>query len=369
MNNIELSAYQTNKTSYKTWIDHIFGDKIIVIIFRLIIYCGIPFIFGLIISQQFSFVHNYITTLPIYLGFFGIMLTCLMLIYGNSNIHGSFAFARPCFTITDDSYKKIIDTNFRKCASLKLSIYSSIILFVYAMIALGYSYYKFNNSSNGDDNIIMNSLFVKKNWYNVPYKELKFLILLIYALFCSFPLGTAALALIVNVKLILNLFRLPVIPIPNLIYSRLEPLTDFYLKISISWFTGVSLFVIIFIRNLDLTSIIFISFLSIIGILTFLIPQLLYRNMIAKSRSSGTSIAIKKIYSLNEIQFNEVEVEQERPNELLLLKDLFDEKSFQLDISDVINVEKKWIYNPFEILLFVFSQSVPFLIVYLKNYL
>lgn len=363
---ILFSKYSTSQKEFQTWADKLFGDKMHSIIIRMLLFCLFPYTIGLSVSYFIGFEKNYVRTIPIYIGLFGIVLTCSVLIYGSAMIHKSFAMARPCFTIHDEKYKSIVTKYFKLCSSTKFALLSTGLIFFYAFLALLITYTRIAPNSSCLSSF-SNSFFVETGWYDESGRTVKFAILFIYGVFCSIPLGTAVWILAINFMLILSLFKLPVVPIPNLIYSRLEFLTDFYLRISVSWFIGVTLFVIMFVRGMDVISFSFIVILSIFGLLTFLTPQFLYRNLVEKSRSEGTSIALRELYKSNDIDFKETTNEGSTNQENLILTNLFDNKLFQQNVTDVISVEQKWIYNPWEILAFAASQAFPFIALYIKQ--
>lgn len=363
---IRFNDYSTSHRSFQTWADRWFGSKASSIIPRLLLYCLTPFLIGLSISYLIGFEKNYLKTIPIYIGLFGILLTCSVLLYGSIMIHKSFSLARPVFTVSDEKYKELITKYFRLCASSKHAIIASIVFFIYAILALIITYHRVDPASPRLS-AFSSSLFVETGWYDESFKYVKFAILFIYAIFCSLPLGTAAWILTINFVLVVSLFKLPVVPIPNLIYSRLESLTDFYLRITVTWFVGVTLFVVMFVRALDMVSFCFVATLSVFGLLTFLTPQFLYRNLIEKSRSQGTSIALCDLYQSNNIEFKEISDETSTERDNMTINNLFNNKLFQQNVSDVISVEQKWIYNPWEMLAFVGSQAFPFIAIYLKQ--
>lgn len=243
----------------------------------VLVFCG-----GLFISLTIRFQETYLQTPAIYVGCFGIAWVLGVLRRASRTAHEVYEDLRPCFLVEDEEYRRITSGWFSKMASHGGNFLVSFSFFFLAVIAIVIRMFM----PDVMQSLTIRSLgpfFFPDDWFSSTNLELKAAIVIYYGFLIALPLGTGARLMALNLLFLLDLQRLPVIPAARIIRARLQKLTNLYVFVSGSWFVGVALFASMFFRNVDVLAALFLGFVSLLGILVFLIPQLILTRYLARS--------------------------------------------------------------------------------------
>lgn len=352
----KYSDYHTTNSMFPTWIDGISIRTKLSGLFLSILVCIIVYLTGFIVSLFIGFQWNYINSIPIYFGLFGILISIIILRYGSTSIHKSYDQLRPCFVISDFQYKNFLENWFSRISNTRSTIFLGVFLSLIFILLCYLSFYS---------NIIeyyglvsfKPKLFEIQNWFVEPYKYVKFFLLIFYSICIAFPLATAGRILFVNFFFLLDLRFLPIIPIPNLVRNRLKEITDLYIIITFFWFIGTLLFIILFYGCSDILSTSIIVIISILGFLTFITPQFIYHLLLKKSEQTASKWILASFYKkMNITLIEENDKKIISPQEAALKYDL----GTLVDYFDASIPTKRWVYSQTQVLLFILGQIIAF---------
>lgn len=361
--NMNVAKYGTLQKDYMLWVDIVFEKFGLHPLASATILGLIPFFVGLLISFTISFGKEYLATFPVYIGTFGIIWVLAILNHSSTTFHEAYGELRPCFLITDKEYSQLVSKWFKVFSSHKGNLIAIFSLALFAIWAVSVTIY----NSQFLATIHSNSLteIFPSYWYLPEHKLIKAIIISIWGIFVAFPLGTAARLLFYNFFFLLQLRKLPVIPIPSTIKTRLQKINDLYIFITSTWFVGVGLFGILLFDKLDLISIVYLGVLSAFGTLTFLTPQFVYRQLLIQSHKVASQWILYSFYAdlnikLTENQFTKIPTEI--GSKLAKMDDLkgFVEVSKQSDL---------WVYDLRDFFFLLVGQVVSFGSVYIESFI
>lgn len=255
--------------------------------YRLIsIFLGLlVFDLGWIISYFNNFDKIYMTTLLVYLGVIGIILVSSCVVWGLRNYIKILNQVRPYFNVSDEEYLEVTEKWLKLIYNDKKMLNSSLfsIILSYFLVFFVY-YYKFD----------MLMIFPIE-WYLTPTFH-KILIIYIYGFFVVMLIVTSGKALIYNVRLMHELGKKPMSlnVYPNLA-KKLKPLFDFNLFAAFTWLIGCGLIVSAFYGNINMITLPLESILVLIGITTYLSPQISLHRTLKKTQDEILS-SIDSIY-------------------------------------------------------------------------
>lgn len=353
------SSFSTSASNIHGWLDWFFDRSPLSTAITATTLGFFVFIGGLFIATSISFEVDYLTTIPIYLGSFGIALVSGTINYASKQIHISYEKLRPCFLVDDKVYKKTITSwllNIWKPSENWLAFTFLFTLSLAAVSVTFYYPYILNNS-------ILSSLkppLFRDEWFNGSHTNIKALIIIYYGVFISYLLGPSLRMLVRNFLFLRDLQKFPVIPIANIIRSRFQDIKSFYVRVSFAWFIGVGLFGFVFFYKLDILSVAFLSGLSIIGLVTFLTPHIIFRGYLENSHKLACDIALISLHTdiginLHEDHaiINDIDLEV---NLNKLGQDLKDLSGIMLATS----LPKPFIYDTRDALILVVGQLIAF---------
>lgn len=361
--NMNFANYGTLQKDYRLWVDIVFEKFGLHPLTSATILGLIAFFTGLLISFTISFEKEYLNTFPVYIGTFGIIWVLAILNHSSTTFHEAYAELRPCFLITDKEYSKLVSKWFKIFSSHKGNLIAIFFLALFAIWAVYITIYnpQFLATINSNS---LKEIF-PSYWYQPEHKLIKAIIVSVWGVFVAFPLGTAARLLFYNFFFLLELRKLPVIPIPSTIKTRLQKINDLYIFIASTWFVGVGLFGILLFDKLDMISIVYLGVLSTFGTLTFLTPQFVYRQLLIQSHKVASQWILHSFYSdlnikLTEKQFTKIPTEI--GSKLAKMDDLkgFVEVSKQSDL---------WVYDLRDFFFLLIGQVVSFGSVYLESFI
>lgn len=347
--------YNTNSKDYQTWVDKIYNKLPFHNLISSLLISIFVFVVGLLIALTIGFGQEYINTLAVYLISFGVFISITTIRYSSLFIHKSLSDLRPCFMISDDEYRHFLDTWFKRLSNNRIILFLSILFSTFLLYLL---YIKFYNIDLYDKlNLLSLELgsFEVNFWYDDPFLWTKFLIFAFFVLVVASIVITSIRILIVNIFFLLDLSRLPVIPIANLVRIRLYLLTRIYYYTTLAWFVGVSLFGLMLFKTLDWLSVSVLLLISLIGLFTFITPQIIYNRLLSKSQSLATNWIFSSFYKKMKISVNEKGlsniIQSHSASEKYDLNSLSD----FVDASEPIN---RNIYSPIQIIFFLIGQAI-----------
>ncbi|RPJ72512.1 MAG: hypothetical protein EHM20_13660 [Alphaproteobacteria bacterium] len=363
MRKMDSNIYGTSPKDYPLWVDVLFERLRLPFPISAIFLGILAYLVGLLISITISFQREYAGTLPVYIGAFGVTWVTAVLNYSSRTFHESYEELRPCFLINDKEYAKIIDRWFKLFSNHKLNLRG---IFALALLAIGAVYFSMYYP-NIIASLNINSLtqVFPPYWYFLENKWVKALIISVWGIVIAFPLGTAARLLIFNFFFLLRLRNLPVIPIPSMIKTRLQKISNLYIFIASTWFVGVGLFGVLLFDKLDFISVLALAVLSLLGTVTFLTPQFIYRQFLVQSHKVASQWVLYSFYSSLNIKLYEkptTKIPTEIGSSLSKMDDL---KGF-IDVSKQNDI---WVYDPTDFLILLLGQVVSFGSVYIENFI
>ena len=361
----QYTEYETKRSKYKIWIDIL--DKLKLNNFwSSIVTAVLVYLIGLLLSLFIGFTNNYLNTLAIYLISFGIFITTFTLRISSNRIHESMLTLRPCFMVSDNEYFYFLDTWFKRLSNNRIIIFITLIFTAILGVLLYCKFY--NESIYNQLNLLSLELtsFKINGWYDQPNLDSKFLLMGYFIIITSSLLITSFRILFINFFFIIDLLKLPIIPIPNLIRLRIENLSGLYLMVSFNWFVGVSLFGILLFTSLDWLSISILTLISLVGFITFMAPQYLYSKMLYKSQQISTHWIFSSFYKKMNIDLNEKNlaniISSQRASNLYQLNSLS-------DFFEASKPVKRNIYSITQLLFFFTGQLLSITSPILRNWI
>jgi hypothetical protein len=200
-------------------------------------------------------------------------------------------------------------------------------------------------------------------WYTPQHLFVKASIIAYYGVCVSLPLATSARLLALNVLFLWNLRTWPVIPVTNIIRVRLRKVTDLYMFTALTWFAGVSLFGVVFFQELDLAAVTIIGLLSILGILTFLVPQWIFRTYLFRSYRLACDMTLAALNNALGIELRENARpigSIDFPYDISNLKDL-------ANFVGAVSKPSFWVYDPEDFAAITLGQVVAFVSVFFQD--
>ncbi len=357
-NDFNYREYETQAKDYRTWLDWIFDLFGLPDFLSAILISALVYTIGLVVSYTIDFHGNYINTLAVYLMSFGIFLSILTIRFSSKGIHSSLSSLRPCFMVSDGEYRYFLDTWFKRLSNNRIILFITIATSIFLGMLLYYKLY--DETTYNKLNLLSLELisFKVNGWYESVHLKVKFALFGFYILVISSILITCLRILFVNFFFLMDLLKLPVIPIPNLIKLRLGKLSRLYLITSFNWFIGVSLFGVMLFSIWDWLSVGVLSLISLVGFVTLFTPQYIYTRLLNRSQDLATNWIFSSFYGRMDISVNEKSLENiinsENASQLYRLKSLTD----FFDASKPINPN---IYNLPQLLFALAGQVFSFL--------
>lgn len=275
--------FATSLSQFRPWYYHLFEGFPFPIPVAAALVVLLVFLGGLLLSWAIGFGRVYVRTPAIYVGNFGIAWVLAVLQQGSLQVHTAYERLRPCFLIDDEEYRHVTTSWFNRMASHAGNFQVSMCFFALAVAVVYIGMFRPDIAQALDIRSLRPLLFFPPPWFAHDNLTLKCAILCYYGFSVALPLGTSFRLMVLNLLFLLDLRHLPVIPAPEIIRARLRDVTNLYMFISASWFVGVSLFGVVLFRTLDMLSALFLGSLSLLGVLVFLTPQVVFRQYLARS--------------------------------------------------------------------------------------
>jgi hypothetical protein len=307
---MDYHKYATDPGQFQTWVDVIFSRfKLPIFVTAALLGIAVYFV-GLFIAATINFGREYIGTRAIYFGVFGISLVSAMVRYASLTIHQVFEDFRPCYPVSDEVYSTMVKRWFTRLSRTSGNL-SVVFVFILMAMLLVFSEFSIGYQTQvvavGSFKIFTFEPF----WYFPENLGVKTLIIMLFGVAVAFPLGTAFRLLSLNFLFLMDVKKFPVISNPDILRVRIRELLDFYVLAYMTWSVGIALFGVVFFNGLDLTSFLLLSILNVLGLLTFVGPQIIYRDYILRSYRYFTGQTLRSYYSQAGVILNE------RQNEVL----------------------------------------------------
>ena len=361
-----FARYATDSRSFSTWLDKIYDRSPLNTFFTSFSLCAVIYFGGLMMAYAINFQWNYVQSVPIYLGITGILLVIVFVRYGSRQIHTAYEQLRPCFLITDSQYNYILIRWYQRLSNNLGHWVIGLLIVIFFWAAIFCQFFDQELLLRLHIKSFSPEFFKTENWYTPGGKSMKTAILFYYAFFVGLPLGTAGRILILNFFMLFDFKNLPVIPLPHLLRGRLRKTASFYITISITWFVGVALFGVLFFTDIDFFSTALLLVLSLLGIITFITPQVIYRILIDNSESLSNQWHLALFYK----KFNINLIEREN-NSLITTQQGIEIKNLKewRDFENSSLPVKKWVYDFTDLATFLIGQAIALVSPWLGKFL
>jgi ubiquinone/menaquinone biosynthesis C-methylase UbiE len=287
--------YGTTTKDYPTWIDRIVRALRLTPTVFAISAAALVFVVGLAAAISIGFSSTYVGTAAIWIGLAGIIWTILAVIWGSSRIHVMYEHLRPVFLISDREYLARLRLWASQFSDTRGAVRASGAIFIFALVLCYFSFYRFTFMTHFGVRSVR-PIWFPRGWYDGRYVVIKMLIVAWYGLAVSALLGTTGRLLILNIRLLYSFRTMPVVPLATVVRSRLREITNFYVLTSLAWTGGVALFALLFVRRVDALALAFTITLGIVGFLTFLVPQFVFRSYLIAGYGGLCTWALLSFY-------------------------------------------------------------------------
>lgn len=360
----DYQDYSTTHDEFLTWVDRLFRCLKLPGLLASALFAGLIFTGGLLIAWSISFHYEYCRSTVIHLGVLGIFWTCYFIHYGSVRIHATYEHLRPCFLVTDEYYKLTVSQWFHRFISNRGNVLAAAGLFILFLPIIYIGFFHPELCQSLKIQSIRPAIVEQHGWYLKEHLTVKALIIVYYAVFVALPLATGGRIIVLNTAFLIRLRKFPVVPLPNIIHFRLKRIVSLYLIVSLTWFGGVALFGVLLFDRLDAFSASALLLLSVLGILTFFTPQLVYRRFLLRSSKVANQWILRGLY--RKFGFTLVE----RPISGLMSDEKGAELSSISDFSGFVqaaSVQRQWIYNPTDLLILFIGQLAALASVYFQD--
>lgn len=264
-----------NRNKYKYWTTYILEYlRLGPIWVRPFIFVMLLFLAGFFMTMGVNFHYQYTTTFAVGVGLFGIFYAFIVSVWMPDFYVDKLLRAKLLFDISDKEYYKILDRWLSHQSNNKVSLgwafigtgVTSVVVNLLGPYAYSHSLLKFLR-------------FLPPEWYHDSYL-IKLLSGEILWFFVVALIITGSRSLILNILLMRKLGALKVALPPKLTEIECKSLANVNLLIFSNWSVGAALFIVAAYKVPNIVAIIMTILLSLIGLLTFCIPQYyLYRNL------------------------------------------------------------------------------------------
>jgi hypothetical protein len=216
---------------------------------------------GGIIAVTAGFLSLYVTSLPIYLGAFGIAWVSAWCAWAGRRVPDILQLLRPAIALTDAEFADFAHAWLRRFHHNRLFAVISALLFSVSALFVVWQIY-----GGGLP-------WFPADWSLAPARAAK------AAILCIFSVGIAAL-LVTTTAGILNyaaftkaVSQQPLVPVLDFVRLRFRPMTTFAVMTALAWSVGVALFAVLFSAAFGPGGFSVIVFLTLLGVIMIAVPQ------------------------------------------------------------------------------------------------
>lgn len=260
---------------YKYWTSYILEHLSLLSVWTgPFIFVTLLFLAGFFITMGVDFHYQYVTTFAIYVCLFGILYAFIVAVWMPQLYIDKLVKVGSLFSISNKKYYSLLDKWLSRQCNNKISLgwafigasVTSLIANLFGPHAYSHSWLRFLR-------------FLPLEWYRDSYLT-KLLSGEILWFFVVALIITGSRALVLNIFLMKELSALKVALSPKLTEIGYKSLANVNLLIFSNWCVGAALFIVAAYKIPNIIAIIMTILLSLIGLLTFCIPQYyLYRNL------------------------------------------------------------------------------------------
>ena len=268
MSNFDRSKYKYWTTYILEWL------RIGPIWVRPFIFVGLLFLGGFFMAMVVDFHYQYATAFAVGVGLFGILYALVVSVWLPDFYVDKLLRARSLFDISDREYYGRLDKWLSRQCNNKISLGWALVGAIAASIMVNLlAPYVYSHDS------LRFLRFFPSAWYRDSY-PIRLLSVEVHWFFVIALIVTGCRALVINIFLMKKLCDFKVALPPRLTEIEYKSLADVNLLLFSNWCVGASLCIIVVYKVPNVVAIVMTIFLTLIGLLTFGIPQYyLYRNL------------------------------------------------------------------------------------------
>lgn len=344
---------QIDKESYTSWIDSYFLLFPKLHYIYVSISTGIAiFAIAIIYSLFFNFFKLYIKTYQSFLVILGIIWVMCWIRWGTTYLIKYLNKLIDEWGIKDNKDFVNLDKNLKLFTKNSILITNSIL---FTLIVFGGTHLHLSKSQ-----FLLPSLFISSilpaGWYeasNLLYKEILIFFTLIIP--CFLVATTGNQIVIFSFKIVTSVCKIFHFEMPNIAAKELKPLSIISLKTAFSWFVGVGIITVAFIRGLTPIILVILGILTLIGLLVFFLPHYRIHRILLKRRDELVTKIMREYKKF---------ISPSMKSELNLdkIRDLFYWNSIFQDISN----SKTWAFDMNILMQLISASVIPFLSLVIK---
>lgn len=356
-------VYGTDQSDYEIWTDVAFRLSRLPRLLLVLLAGSIVYLVGLGIAAMGGFEIEYMKTPAVYIGAAGISWVLGCIRWGSLRVHLMFRDLRPVFPVDDESYLEVIKPWMRRFAQHRRNLVACTLLFAVALLLVVIAFYLPNDIREYHLQSLRPPVFPAA-WYVPHDRPLKVVIVLWYGLVCAALIGTGARVLMVNVLLLWRLRDLPVVALGNVVRSRLRGITNFYVLVSMTWWIGIGLFALTFLNHYDVIAVALMGSMALLGMLTFLVPQLVFRHYILASYQLICSWALSEHLEAWKLKWDG------GPSKTA--HSVLTRSAGSPTLADLVEATAKptsWVYDSEDLLLLVIGQALALAMILIQVFL
>lgn len=337
---------------YVTWLDRL-CEHIRLHWLPLAILAGMAvFSWGLVISILGGFSHLYLTTPAIYLGAFGTTLAVGAFRWASRALLHTLNRVASYYTVPDEEYLNLTTRWLSRIYDNRVMISASLLVLmpVWALTAVVFLL--------PDRGLNLPAAFrpMAAEWYFGESGLAKMIIVDLYYLACLPVITSAIWMCSLAIVLIHELSGFPLLPLPRLVAPGARAITSFFMTVSLIWFIGVADFSILFVRAIDVLSLLFISIHGVLGLLAFALPSVsVHRNVLGLRDELWEGARLAWVAYHDSLRRGDTDG-------IKVYGQIMD------DMLDAANSIKTWPLKPADLMLIALGEALPFAAALLKSY-
>jgi hypothetical protein len=176
-----------------------------------------------------------------------------------------------------------------------------------------------------------------------------FWIVVFFAILISLMVGVTLWLFFRELLLVRSLTALPVVPLANIVRTRLKPLADFHVRAAGDWSLGALSISVLFYRTPDFISVTFISLLVLVAAVVLLIPQLYLAAIVRRAHEKACALALHFYYDLNERNMDGVQ-----------------KVDYLGNITTITDRPRFWVYSIEELVRWCAAQLIAIIALYIQ---
>lgn len=281
------------KSYVGTWVDLLY-DRLHLSIPTAAVLIGLtPFVLCLLVSLRIGFASTYLRTVPVYVGTVALAAFAAVARYGSSRLPPAYRELRQCFLESEEAYERTMNRYFSFLKSRILVLPATIILLFASQGAVILSIYH-NQFIHTHHLVSLRPPSFSASWYSSDYQDVKAGMLAFWGTLMAIAMGTSYTWQIVNYVALISINRWKVIPLTHVLRIYLRSLSNLYITVSFFYLGVVLNWTIIWSGAVDWISLFILLFSVIVGVLTFAVPQFIFRGFLMRSHRLACEAALRR---------------------------------------------------------------------------